>query len=318
MDDQLRHWAPVALFIYNRPKHAQEAIETLRANAGFSASPLHVFADGPKHRRDAGAVRETRAVARELLGESASFVERDTNIGLDRSIISGVAELCERYGKVVVVEDDLRLSPMFLAFMNAALRRYEGDTKVMQISGHMYDVPGLAETGDALFLPMTTSWGWATWKRAWDAFDPDASGWGARFRDAEERRRFDLGGHAGYAAMLGQQMRRDTPAWDIRWYYTVFVRSGLVLHPPRTLVLNAGFDGSGTHSRLSSPPQQGALEMSAEFGYPGTVALSPFAERVFEAVGTFHSRRALHNLAAAPKAILRRARRAIPRARGNP
>ncbi len=176
MSTKITQWAPIALFIYKRPEHARRTIASLKVCAGYEESRLYVFADGPKSEAEIPAVQATRAVARELLGPRAVFIEQDHNRGLANSIIAGTTELCERHGQVVVVEDDLVLAPSFLRFLNEGLERYKGEPRVMQVAGHMFDVPSLADKQEALFLPKITSWGWATWKRAWDRFDPSASG----------------------------------------------------------------------------------------------------------------------------------------------
>lgn len=299
-------WAPIALFIYKRPEHARRTIASLRSCLGFEESPLYVFADGPKTEADVSAVQATRAAAHELLGPRAVFVERDQNRGLANSIIAGTTELCERHGRVVVVEGDLTLGPSFLRFLNEGLERYEDEPRVMQVAGHMFDVPSLADKQEALFLPMTSSWGWATWKRAWDQFDPSASGWRERLVGAEAKR-FDLGGRYDYSGMLERQMNGDIDSWAIRWYYSVFVRGGLVLYPPRTLVLNLGFDGTGTHHRLPLPVRQARLEQNAAFDFPTQVVESPEKERVFEAIRSYRSASAPQKLKAVAKAVLCRA-----------
>jgi len=86
---QIPEWAPVAVFIYNRPVHAQRMISSLQSCAGYEESPLFVFADGPRHPRDLPAVERTRALARRLLGERAVFLEREANLGIDISVIAG-------------------------------------------------------------------------------------------------------------------------------------------------------------------------------------------------------------------------------------
>jgi hypothetical protein len=286
MSMQIRQWAPIALFIFKRPAHTRRVIESLRGCTGFAESRVFVFADGPRNPEDVPAVEETRAEARRLLGDHAVFVEREINLGVDNSIIAGVSELCDRYGRVVVVEEDLILSPNFLHFLNAGLTRYESEARLMQVCGYMFDVPELRESRDAIFLPMVNSWGWATWKRAWSQLDPDATGWRERLRDDRERRRFDLDGNYKYARMLTDHMRQNVPAWDIRWYYSVFVQDGLVLFPPRTLVLHE-FDGTGTHDRFALPAHQAQLEMRTMFDFPDRVTESPAKKHVFRAVGAY-------------------------------
>jgi hypothetical protein len=284
MSSTVGRWAPIALFVYKRPEHAVRTIESLKACFGYDESAIYVFADGPRTEADIPAVNATRAAVRELVGPRAVVAEQDKNRGLANSIIAGTTEICERHGRVVVLEDDLVVAPSFLQFLNEGLERFEGEPRVMQVSGHMFDVPELADSREALFLPMTTSWGWATWKRAWDQFDPSAHGW-RELLAGDEARRFDLGGRYDYCEMLKRQMEGRVDSWAIRWYYSVFAKGGLVLYPPRSLVANSGFDGTGTHGRLSLPVRQTQLGDGAIFELPDQAAESPEAERVFQAVG---------------------------------
>jgi hypothetical protein len=238
-------------------------------------------------------------VARKLLGDRAVFVEQERNRGLANSIIAGASELCDRYGAVIVVEDDLILAHSFLRFLNEGLNHYRDEPRVMQISGHIFDVPSLIDQREALLLPMTTSWGWATWKRAWDLFDPAATGWRERLTDASEAQRFNLDGAYDYRRMLERQMNGEIDSWAIRWYYSVFAHDGLVLFPPRTLVSNGGFDGSGTHGRLARSAHQMPPETDAPVTLPSELAESRQKEHVFEAIGAFRpssARRRLFNL----------------------
>ncbi len=239
--------APIAIFIYKRPDHLRRMLETLVACEGFDQSQVFVFGDGPKSPEQAPAVEEARAVARAMLGDRAEYRFQDSNRGLANSVIAGVSELTERFGRVIVIEDDLVLAPQFLSFINSALEHYKDDEQVMQVSGFMFDVPELRERREAVVLPLTTSWGWGTWHRAWKKFDATASSWPAIRANAAERRRFDLDGCYDYAEMMERQLLGMIDAWDICWYLTVFSRKGLVIYPPSSLVANTGMDGSGSH-----------------------------------------------------------------------
>lgn len=252
-EDLCNDCAPIALFVYNRPQHARRTVETLRANGYAKNSDLFVFSDAPRDEGAARAVAEVRELMRDIDGfRSVTLVERERNLGLASSIIDGVTRLCEERGRVIVLEDDLLVSPYFLEYMNTALEHYREDERVMQISGHMFPIDVAVET-DAVFLPMTTSWGWATWLRAWRHFDPTAKGYGALKHDAKLRRRFDLDGAYDYSGMLERQLRGEVDSWAVRWYLDVFMLGGLTLFPRKTLVANAGFDGSGTHLSRHQP-----------------------------------------------------------------
>lgn len=241
--------APIALFTFKRPEHTRRAIEYLAKNPEFTASPLFIYCDGARNAAEADQVEKTRKLIRDFQHPNKTVIERDKNWGLANSVIYGVTELCERYGRVIVVEDDLIVSPVFLHYLNAALEYYADEPKVMQISGHMFPVH-VTVPEDALFLPFTTSWGWATWDRAWKHFNPNAtSGYEKLKNNNKLRDKFELTGSYPCFSMLKRQIEGTVDSWAIRWYLTVFFSEGLVLFPKQTLVLNDGFDGSGTNCK---------------------------------------------------------------------
>lgn len=272
--------APIALFAYNRPLHTRNTLEALARNGLAAESDLFVFSDAPKRPEAAASVREVRSYLATIRGfKSVTIVERQENFGLSRSIIEGVTGLCERYGRVIVLEDDLVVSVHFLEYMNLALARYEHDAAVMQIAGYMFPVD-LPLSEDALFLPFISSWGWATWRRAWVHFDPHALGYERLRADPALRWRFDLNGSYSYFKMLTAQQQGRVDSWAIRWYLSVFLRDGLALYPKKTLVNNAGFDGSGVNCAISRFDQD-ALEAEVRVRLlPEVIAVSSLAPTV--------------------------------------
>lgn len=245
-------YAPIALFVYNRPWHVRQAVEALLANADAVRTHLYVFADAPRNAAANQATDEVRAYIRSIAGfETVTLIEREANLGLARSIIDGVTRLCQEYGRVIVVEDDLITSPHFLSYMNDALARYEHEDRVMQVAGYMFPV-NLALEEDAVFLPFTSSWGWATWGRAWQHFDATGSGCQRLVEDQALKRAFNLNGAYDHFRLLQSQLRGETDSWAIRWYLSVFLMSGLTLYPKKTLVCNLGFDGSGVNCVVRS------------------------------------------------------------------
>lgn len=242
-------FAPVVVFAYRRPDHLRNTLTSLMRCERFERSPVIVYCDGPRDKSETDAVMAARETVRTMLGAHAECHFSEVNLGLSRAVIAGVSDVVNRFGRAIVIEDNLEPSPAFLTFMNQALDHYANDESIFQVSGYIFDVPELRAELTALFLPFTMSWGWATWKRAWDQFDPLVNGWEVLQTDKSLRRRFNLNGAYDYATMLERQMRGAIDSWAVRWYWTVFKANGLVLFPPVSLVRNTGFDGSGTHGR---------------------------------------------------------------------
>lgn len=251
--------APIVLFVYNRPEHTRRALAALAANPLAIDSDLIIYADGPRKPEHAPSVGQAREVARSASGfKSVRLIERDRNWGLANSIIAGVSEVCAARDRVIVIEDDLLIAPTFLSFMNAGLNRYADENRVLQISGYMF--PRIPVGAGALFLPITSTWGWATWDRAWKYFDPSLSGLDIIRKDPKLRRRFDLNGSYDYFWMAEQQRLGVLDSWGIRWYLSAFLREGLTLYPGHSLVRNIGADGSGTHGAGQSELQEEELQ----------------------------------------------------------
>lgn len=245
------NFAPVVLFVYNRPWHTRQTVEALRKNIHAAESDLVVYSDAAKSDVDAEKVSEVRRYLADLKGfASVKVVARDRNYGLAASIISGVTEVVEKYGRVIVLEDDMVTSPYFLQYMNDALGTYESDDKVVSVHGYVYPVKGkLPET---FFLRGADCWGWATWQRGWRLFEPDGRVLLSKLEANGLLDDFDFNGAMAYSKMLADQIEGKNDSWAIRWHAAAFLQDKLTLYPGRSLVKNIGLDSTGTHCASTS------------------------------------------------------------------
>lgn len=238
--------APIVLFVYNRLNHTALTVRSLKDNKLAKESDLYIYSDGPKSTSDQQTVDEVRAYLKTVEGfSSITIIERRENWGLAKSIINGVTEIVNRYGKVIVLEDDLVTSPYFLTFMNDALSTYEDQSRVMHISGYMYPIKqeGLPSS---FFIRPTSCWGWATWVRAWDNFQKETDYCLEHF-DKKMIKQFNLNGSYNYFSQIVANKSGKLNTWAVYWYASCFLRDGLSLHPKISFVRNIGMDGSGVH-----------------------------------------------------------------------
>ena len=239
-------FAPILLFVYNRPSHTRRCIESLLKNSLASESHLFIYADGAKDESQQEAVNEVRSYIRSIQGfKQVTLIERNENWGLARNIIDGVTTQVNRYGEVIVLEDDLIVAPYFLQFMNDALETYKDEPKVGHIQACDFTQdPTLPET---FLIKWTGSWGWGTWDRAWKHFNPNGK---ELLKKLEERKltyTFDFNGKYGFTRMLRRQIEGKNNSWAIRWNASLFLEDILSLNVGRSLVQNEGFDGTGTN-----------------------------------------------------------------------
>ena len=239
-------YAPILLFVYNRPEHVRRNIQALLKNELAAESELFIYSDAAKDETSQAAVKEVRAFIRSIQGfKKITITERAENWGLARSIIDGVTTQINRYGRVIVLEDDLVVAPHFLQFMNDALETYRDEERVghIQACDFTHD-PSLPDT---FLIKWTGSWGWGTWDRAWKHFNAAGK---ALLTELESRKltyTFDFNGKYGYTRMLRRQIEGKNNSWAIRWNASLFLKGILSLNVGKSLVQNEGFDGSGTN-----------------------------------------------------------------------
>ena len=238
--------APVALFVYNRPWHTRKTVETLQKNELAENSALFIFSDAPKKPEAEETVRKVREYIRTISGfRSVSIVEREKNLGLANSIIDGVTATVNKYGRIIVLEDDLVTSPYFLTYMNEALEKFADDDRVVSVHGYVYPVE--QSLPEAFFLPGADCWGWATWQRGWACFNDDGQSLLDELKRRNLIRAFDFNGAYSFSKMLEAQIKGANDSWAVRWYASAFLAGKLTLYPGRSLVHNIGNDNSGTH-----------------------------------------------------------------------
>ena len=245
--------APIVFFAYNRPGHTRLALESLYRNELAGESSLWIYIDGPKP--DAtdetkAAIEEVKKVANEKKWCKEVFIiASEINKGMFTSNIAGVTRIINQFGKVIAMEDDGIVSPGFLKYMNDALDFYENIPQVMHISA--YTRPDLQTGVDKVkestyFFYHTTTWGWGTWKRAWDKFIPDALAIKKAITAKGGIKKLNMDGtfefYWGLKAVAKKQF-----SWNTIWHSVVFLHDGLCLYPKKSLVNNIGHDGSGTN-----------------------------------------------------------------------
>jgi len=248
---------PIVFFAYNRPVHTKRVLESLFNNRLADQSSLWIFIDGPK----AGATEETLAdiaAVKEIVHEKkwckeVTITESPVNKGLIRSTVEGVTKMVNAFGKVIVIEDDNLVSPGFLTFMNDALDFYEHNPRVMHISAFVRPDFGPVDIKEpTFFFYHTHTWGWGTWKRAWDKFDPDPLAVHRAVKKKGNIRKLNMDGTFEFFWGLKAVAKGKLRSWNANWHSSVFLNDGLCLYPRKSLVSNIGHDGTGTNCEVDN------------------------------------------------------------------
>lgn len=249
--------APIAIFVYKRPKHIRNLLDSLIQCEEAGKSDLIIFSDGPKDPKNSSeveAIEEVRTIClEEKRFKSVRLISREKNQGLANSIIKGVTQVVDEYGRVIVLEDDLVVSPYFLQFMNQALTRFESDPRVGSIGGCNFFACG-DRFPSAFFIPIPDCLGWATWKKNWDKFIRDPHQILSTLEGNKKlTHRFNGNGSYDFVGLLKSNMERKVDSWAILWHATCILNEWLALYPNASLT-NHKESMEATHANVNITP----------------------------------------------------------------
>jgi FkbM family methyltransferase len=246
--------APIVLFVYNRPWHTEQTLDALKQNELADQSILYIFADGPKEDAKAEDIKKIQEVRQLLRREQwcreVHIIESYKNKGLADSIVFGVTDIVNKYGKIIVLEDDIVTSQGFLRYMNDALDFYKNEEKVFHISGYMFPVRKKLPT--TFFYNTASCWGWGTWVRAWNHFNGDTNFLISSLDQKDLKSKFNLENSYDFYSQLEANKNKSLKTWAVKWYASFFLQNGYALHPYPSLTKNIGHDGNGENCVLSN------------------------------------------------------------------
>lgn len=240
-------FAPIVLFTYSRLKNTMETIDSILENKEASMTDLIIYSDAPKNATAIDKVIEVRKYLYTIKGfKSIRIIEREKNYGLAKNIISGITDVLNDYNEVIVLEDDISVSPCFLQYMNEALERYKNREDIVCIHGYMY--PHNASLPEAFLIKGADCWSWATWKRGWQLYNENA---GDLYNEIVKRglqKEFEFNYSYPYMTMLKNQAQGTANSWAICWYASAFLNNKYTLYPNKSMSEINSLEDSGTHS----------------------------------------------------------------------
>lgn len=254
--EKIMNFAPVILFVYNRPEHTLKTLEALQKNDLAQQTELYIFCDGAKNNatpEQAKKIAETREIIRSKKWCGNVHIEESAeNKGLAASIISGVSKIMEKHGCAIILEDDIVTGKFFLTYMNKALDLYKDTPTVWHINGWTNPVKTKSPS-NAFVYPVMECWGWATWADRWQYYKKDCEYYCKKF-SRKDIYHFNSEGTENRWKQVLRNKSGKINTWAIFWAATIFEHNGLCVAPQKTLVRNVGMDNSGENC-YSSPLQ---------------------------------------------------------------
>ncbi len=261
---------PVILICYNRPWHTQQVLDSLK-NHGINN--LYIFSDAPKSENDINGVAQTRELIKSINWTKPEVVLQTENQGLAKSINNAVETVFNKYDKLILLEDDCVPQEYFFDFMNSCLNKYENNERIFGISG--YTVPISNEIlndyhNDVYFFPRIGSWGWGTWKRAWNKKINDLN----YLKEEVIKNKIDIDQGGNDVKLMFEQLLNGSlkDVWTINWLISVYLNKGYYIYPVKSHIINIGMDGSGVHCGATKKYET-VISDSKPFRFPDEIVI---------------------------------------------
>ncbi len=241
---------PVVLFAFNRPELTAKVFEVIR-----KAKPekLFVIVDGPRanNSSDIALSKEVIDIVSRVDWDCDAIYEiSEANMGIRERFVSGLGSVFSQVEEAIIVEDDCLPELSFFTFQQEMLAKYRDDSSIGLVCG-FNPLGASPETVSPYFFSVFSSvWGWGTWRRVWDTYDPNAEEWltpGGREAveeciETKSARRF--WGHNFDLVSRNQEYS----TWDYQMVFNQFINRRLNIYPRTSLVSNIGFSIDANHT----------------------------------------------------------------------
>lgn len=237
--------------MFNRPEQTGRVFERIRA---AKPARLYVAADGPRPDRadEASRCAQVRQIATRIDWSCDLFtLFRQKNLGCALAVSGALSWFFEQESEGIVLEDDCLPDQSFFAYCTVLLQHYRDDQRIGQVCGFNLLPESSPSAADYFPSHFGWSWGWASWRRSWAAYDLQMTSW-SRLKQQKLHRQ-----HPFYPQRLRlfdqtrEKLWRET--WDYQWHYTLASQGQLSMIPAISLVQNIGFTSDATHTFSTDP-----------------------------------------------------------------
>jgi hypothetical protein len=240
---------PILLIIFNRPDKVERLVNSLRAT---KPTKIYVSADGPRENVPTDITR--CKTAREAIKKIdwpceviTNFHERNT--GADFGPEKAINWFFENVEEGIVLEDDCIAHPDFFRFAQEMLSRYKDNHHVMMISGNNFQNGIVRGESSYYFSKYPSTWGWASWKRAWKHYDTNTSAYEHFIKKNTLDDICQSSVEKKYWSRFFEKINSGKlKHWDIKWIFAIWNNNGISITPNVNLVQNVGFGKDATHT----------------------------------------------------------------------
>lgn len=245
--------SPVLFLIFNRPDTTQRVFEQI---CEAKPAKLYIAADGPRKDREGenALCKETRGIIKNINWPcDVKTLFRDENLGCKYGVSTALDWFFTHEEEGIIIEDDCLPSNDFFRFCDILLEKYRYDTRISAIAGCNLHSGKKWSDKSYYFSNNLEVWGWASWKRIWQQYDPELSA----YQEKEVTEAFNTIFNEPiltkeYLEIFSQLKAGKIDTWDYQLKLISFFNNGLTIIPNVNLITNIGFRADATHTKTSN------------------------------------------------------------------
>ena len=219
----------IGIFAYNRPSHLKRILISL---SNHKLENLYVFLDGPKNSVDRNNQDEIKLMINNFPSQ-IKLIKRKVNLGLKKSITSGVNYLASKHSKFIIIEDDCVPFYNFFNYFYNSFKILENDDESEVICAYQH--PKLTKKFKKYYnlkLDMFIPWGWGTLSKNWNNYQNSKY----------------VGNLPGIYKNLIKSKNKNS-IWSLNYISYIYNEKKKCIYPSHSMIKNIGFDGSGVNSK---------------------------------------------------------------------
>jgi hypothetical protein len=242
----------VLIILFNRPDFFLKIINVLKI---VKPQKIYLSIDGPRKNNhfDKKKIKENIKLFKKIDWKTKVKIKINKyNKNSKNHPISAINWIFKTENKAIILEDDCIPSISFFNFCEILLKRFKNNKKISMISGRNNLENSYHKK--SYYFTFGSTWGWATWKRAWKHNDPNLKKW----HKIEYKNSFNknLSNYPLFKEMLFKRFQdilggKLKTAWDFQWFFSTISRNMIGVVPTLNLIKNIGFDSRSSHTKKS-------------------------------------------------------------------
>ena len=229
----------IAIFAYNRPSHLRRLLISLE---NYNIKQAYVFLDVPKNKKEKIIQKEIITMVKYNRVMKLKLIKKNKNIGLAKSIISGVSYLANRYKNTIILEDDCIPRIEFFFLINSIINNKNFKYYNNPICGYQFpEIHNKSNKFFPIYLKYFIPWGWFIPSVLWKKF--------LKFSKTNENIKIN---EKLFNKIKKISKNKINNIWSLQFIKFILHNKIQIIFPNISLIKNIGFDGSGVNSKITN------------------------------------------------------------------